>query len=314
MIDFLGAGLLAASVVCLLLATSLGGTTYAWASAPIYSLLATGIVLVGLFVAVEQKAKEPIIPMRLFKNDIFRVSSMLSLFAGVAMFATIIYLPEYQQIVRGYSPTKSGLLLLPLVMGLFLASIASGQLISRFGKYRIFPIFGTIVTMIGLWLFTHVGIATGEVTLSLWMIVTGIGIGSFMQVMTLAVQNSVKRSELGTATSTVTFLRSMGSAFGAAIFGSILISRFGHYLSQSVPASTGAHINANSLQSGTSAIKHLSPQVQHQVLVAFTQGFHDLFLYAIPFVFVAFVISLFLRESPLKTSTKEVAAGEGLQA
>ncbi|MGH7195623.1 MAG: MDR family MFS transporter [Candidatus Saccharimonadales bacterium] len=311
-IDYLGASLLAASVVCLLLATSLGGTTYAWASAPIYGLIAGGVFLAGLFVVAEKHAPEPIIPMRLFKNDIFSVASLLSFFAGTAMFATIIYLPEYQQIVRGYSPTKSGLLLLPLIVGLFIASIVSGQLITKIGKYRIFPILGTIITIIGLWLFTHVGVATGQVTLSLWMVVVGIGIGSFMQVMTLAVQNSVKRSEMGTATSTVTFLRSMGSAFGAAIFGSLLITRFSHYLRQVLPAGVHTHINAASLQGGKAAIKNLPVAAQHQVLIAFTHAFHDLFLYAIPFVFIAFVIALFLREAPLKDSTKESATAESL--
>lgn len=304
-IDYLGAIVLAASVTCLLLATSFGGTTYAWLSGQITGLFVAGFVLAGAFIVVEKHATEPIIPMRLFRSDIFRVSSLLSFFAGIAMFATIIYLPEYQQIVRGYSPTKSGLLLLPLVMGLFIASITSGQLITRIGKYKAFPIIGTLLTAAGLWLFTHVSTTTGELKLSIWMVVVGAGIGSFMQVMTLAVQNSVQRSEMGTATSTVTFLRSMGSAFGAAIFGAILISRFGHYLSQSLPANVSSHLNVNSLQGGSAQIKKLPPHLQHQVLLAFTHAFQDLFLYAIPFVIVAFVIALFLRESPLKDSTKE---------
>lgn len=306
-IDYLGASLLAASVVCLLLASSWAGITYAWTSPQVLGLYIAGVVLAVVFALVERRAKEPIIPPRLFKNDIFSVSSLLSLISGIAMFAAIIYLPEYQQIVRGYSPTKSGLMLLPLVIGLMGASLISGQLITRWGKYKIFPIIGTIITIIGLWLFTHLGVDTSTVTLGVWMAVVGIGIGSFMQVMTLAVQNSIKRSEMGTATSTVTFLRSMGSSFGAAIFGSILISRFNFHLDQILPAAAHGHINANQIQGGSAALNKLPPMIHHDVLVAFAHAFQDLFLYAIPFVVVALIIAFFLRETPLKTSTSDVA-------
>lgn len=311
-IDYLGASLLAASVVCILLASSWAGTTYAWVSAQILGLYAGGVFLAILFALAERRAKEPIIPLRLFKSDIFSVSSLLSLISGIAMFAAIIYLPEYQQIVRGYSPTKSGLMILPLVVGLMGASLISGQLITRWGKYKVFPIFGTIVTIFGLWLFSHVGVDTSAVTLGIWMVVIGIGIGSFMQVMTLAVQNSIKRSEMGTATSTVTFMRSIGSSLGAAVFGSILISRFSHYLTQALPAAAHAHVNVGSLQGGSAALAKLPPQIHHTVLVAFAHAFQDLFLYAIPFVVVALIIAFFLRETPLKDSTKETPDQEGL--
>lgn len=302
-IDYFGAALLAAGSASLLLATVWGGTTYAWGSHTIVGLLTSGIVMGLGFVVWERRAKEPIIPMRLFKNDIFTVSVLLSLLAGIAMFASILYIPLYQQIVRGYSPTKSGLLMIPLVFGLLLASITSGRLTTTFGRYRPFPIIGTFLLTVGLFLFSHLTLTTSQLTLSLWMIIIGAGLGSFMQIMTLAIQNSVDRRELGTATSSATFFRSLGSAFGGAIFGSILTSRLAHHLQQSLAASGAgsavAHLNISNIQSGI-GLHHLSPSAANVVLQAFVHSFHDMFLLAIPVAALAFVVSLFLRETPLR--------------
>jgi EmrB/QacA subfamily drug resistance transporter len=301
-IDYLGAALLSAAAICLLLATVWGGTIYAWTSVPVVSLIAGGIVLCGLFVAQERRAKEPIIPLRLFKNDIFTVSIILSLLSGIAMFAAVLYIPIYQQTVRGYSPTKSGLLMLPLMVGLLTASISVGRLTSKLGKYRRFPIFGTLILTLGLWLFTHITLTTSEVVISIWMLILGIGLGSFMQIMTLAIQNSVHRAEMGTATSSATFFRNLGSSFGGAIFGSILISRLTHYLTTSLPA--GAHVSAKSIQRGAN-LQQLSPGVAHTVQLSFVHAFQDMFLLAVPIALLAFVASLFLRETPLRASHHE---------
>jgi EmrB/QacA subfamily drug resistance transporter len=300
-IDYIGAALLAASSASLLLATVWGGGIYAWGSAQIIGLIIASIVLGISFVVWEKRAREPIIPMRLFKNRIFSVSVLLSLLAGMAMFASILYIPLYQQIVRGYSPTKSGLLMLPLVFGLLVASITSGRLITKFGRYKPFPIIGTFVLSIGLFLFSHLTLTTSQLVLSGWMLVVGAGIGLFMQVMTLAVQNSVDRREMGTATSSATFFRSLGSAFGGAIFGSILTNRLAVHLHKLLPASSGSatHINISNIQSGV-GLGHLPPSVAHSVLLAFVNSFHDMFLLAIPISLLAFVISLFLRETPLR--------------
>jgi EmrB/QacA subfamily drug resistance transporter len=304
-IDYLGAVLLAAASVCLLLATVWGGTTYAWHSAQIIGLLAAGTVLAVIFGWWEARTKEPIIPPRLFKNDIFSVSVVLSLLAGVAMFATILYIPIYQQIVRGNSPTRSGLLMLPLIVGLMAASITTGRLTSKWGKYRIFPIVGTLTMAFGMWLFSHLTLTTSEVTLSLWMLVIGIGIGSFMQIMTLAIQNSVQRSEMGTATSSATFFRSLGSSFGGAIFGAILISRLTKHLSELAPNAAGqAKISAGSIEKGGN-LHALPPAVAHNVSEAFVRSFHDMFLLAVPVALLAFVVALFLRETPLRASHQE---------
>lgn len=312
-IDFPGAVLLAGSVVSLLLVTVLGGATYAWTSAPIYALAGGGALLALLFVLWEMRAKEPIIPLRLFKNDIFTVSSALSFLSGAAMFGAMTFIPEYQQIVRGYSATKSGLLMLPMVAGLMMAMIPSGRLISKIGRYRLFPIIGTGVTALGMWLFSHISLTTSQLMLSVWMVVLGLGIGSYMQVMTLAVQNSVDRKDMGAATSVVTFFRSMGASFGTAIFGAILTARLTHYLIADLPASVSSHISTKSLQQSTASMAHIPVNILHDILVAFSSAFHDVFLVTVPFAVLTFIVSFFLRETPLKTSTKETAEGESFE-
>jgi EmrB/QacA subfamily drug resistance transporter len=313
-IDFAGALVLAASTVALLLGTVWGGNQYPWGSTTIIGLLGGGALGILLFILIESKAAEPIIPLRLFKNDIFRVSTLLSLISGMVMFATIIYLPEYQQIVRGYSATKSGLLLLPLVLGLLVAVTTSGRLISKMGRYRMFPIIGTIILAVGLYLLSHVGVDTSQLELSGWMLVAGAGIGMFLQVMTLAVQNSVSRADLGSATSTVIFFRNMGSSFGTAIFGSILISRLTFHLRQLLPSSPITNsINGNNLQAGAAQLAKLPPAIRGDILEAFARSFHDIFLWGIPLALLAFVVALFLREQPLRASITQEAEGVGLE-
>ena len=316
-IDYFGALLLSASVLCLLLATTLGGSTYAWGSSQIVSLFIAGFLLIPAFIFWERKPAEPILPLRLFKNDIFTIASLMALLFGVVMFAAIIYLPEYQQIVRGYSAIKSGLMLIPLVGGLVLASIISGRVISKNGRYRIFPIVGALIATFGLWLFSHVTLATSQLSLSIWMVILGAGIGMFMQVLTLAVQNSVERSDMGTATSTVTFFRTMGSAFGTAIFGAILTNRLAHHLHQLLPASAAARgVNVASLNASASApqLHKLPTPISHAIFQSFVLSFHDLFLWAVPLAVLIFIVSLFLRETPLRTVVGKDNEDDGTSA
>ncbi|HUA13248.1 MAG TPA: MDR family MFS transporter [Candidatus Sulfotelmatobacter sp.] len=307
-IDYVGAVLLTLAVVPLILATVWGGVTYAWGSSTIVSLFAGSAISALFFVFWEKKAaSEPIIPMNLFANSVFSVSVLLSLLAGIAMFATILFIPEFQQIVKGYSPVKSGLLLLPLVAGMLTALITTGRLITRYGHYKIFPMMGTLIAAFGVWLFSHITLLTSQVTISLWMIVVGVGIGSFLQVMTLAVQNAVPQSELGVATASATFFRSMGGALGGAIFGTILTNRLSFHLSQILPrlhAST-LNISASSIQNGAvSNLAALPGPLSHGVLHAFVLAFQDMFLYAVPVLLLAFVASLFLKEIPLRTKAR----------
>jgi MFS family permease len=233
------------------------------------------------------------------------VSTILSFLIGIVMFGALIFLPEYQQLVRGDSATKSGLMLLPLVAGMMSASLTSGRLISKFGRYRYFPIFGTALVSISFWLFSHIAIDTSRVWLGVWMVLLGIGIGSIMPVLTLAVQNAVDRRNLGTATSSVTFFRSIGSSLGAAIFGTVLLNRLTHHLNDALPGGHGKQI-AENLQGSFSSVNNLSAGTLHTVLTSFAHSFHDVFLFGIPFAILAFIVTLFLREQPLKHSHDDV--------
>ncbi len=311
-VDYAGAALMATSVVTLLLGTVWGGVNYPWGSPQIISLFTTSVISALLFVWREHYAKEPILPMELFKNRIFTVACILSFLVGIVMFGALIFLPEYQQIVRGDSATKSGLMLLPLVVGLMAASITSGRLISKLGRYRIFPIIGTAILPIAFWFFSHIAVDTSRLLLAAWMLLLGIGIGLVMPVLTLAVQNAVDRKHLGTATSSVTFFRSIGSSLGAAVFGAILINRLSFHLDKTIPGNAGAAI-AKGLSNSAASLEHLPAAVAHLVLVAFASSFHDVFLFGIPFAILAFIAALFLRETPLRDSNREEAAGEGLK-
>lgn len=305
-VDYGGAALLAVSVVSLLLATVWGGVDYPWGSVQIISLFATSLIGTALFIWREGYAKEPILPMRLFKNDIFRVSVVLSLLVGVVMFGAIIFLPEYQQLVRGDSATKSGLMLLPLIIGVVGGSLTSGRLISKLGRYRIFPILGTLLLIVSFWLFSHIAIATSRVEIGFWMLILGAGVGMVMPVMTLAVQNGVDRKDLGTATSSVTFFRSIGSSLGAAMFGAILINRLTAHLGNALPGAAGVSA-AKGLSSSAAGLQHLPPDEVHVILTAFAQAFSDVFLIGIPFAVMAFIVALFLKETPLSDSTRDQA-------
>jgi EmrB/QacA subfamily drug resistance transporter len=301
-IDYGGAALLTISVISLILVSVWADVDYAWTSWQILSLIASAVVFGALFIWRETRSPEPIIPLTLFKNDIISVSTILSFVTGIAMFATILYIPLYQQIVRGDSPTKSGFMMLPMVAGMFVASLTSGKLITKIGRYRIFPIIGTLLLIIGLWLFSHLDIDTNIWILSSWMVVIGLGLGQLFQVPTLAVQNSVERKNMGTATSTVSFARSIGGALGGAIFGTILVSRLSHHLKEVLPHDAAAHVS-NGLSGGFSQLAQLSPELKHDVLISYVRSFHDMFLVGIPFVVIAFFVALRLRETPLRDST-----------
>ncbi len=300
-IDYVGAAFLSVAVVSLLLVTVWGGQTYAWGSWTIRYLIATTLLFTGLFIAQERTAREPIIPLKLFKNDIFIASTLLSLLAGIALFATILYIPQYQQLVRGNTPTESGLLMLPLIFGMFGASLVSGRLISKTGHYRPFPIVGTAVLTFGIWLFSHLTLTTSHLALSVWMFIIGAGLGMFMQVATLAVQNSTDRENLGTATSTVTFSRNIGSSLGGAVFGAILTSRLTQHIHEQILSSSPGAGPAM-LSAVSRGIDSLTPEAKAGVLQAYVTSFHDLFLLALPFTIAAFIVALFLRETPLRDS------------
>ncbi|MGH3197936.1 MAG: MFS transporter [Streptosporangiaceae bacterium] len=299
-IDYLGTILLAAAATSLVLLTTLGGTTYRWASPQIIVMAVAGVVFIVAFVLVERRAAEPVLPLRLFANRVFSVSSAVGFVVGFAMFGAITYLPQYMQVVRGASPIDSGLELLPLMAGLLLTSTLSGIAISRWGRYKIFPIVGTALMTVGMYLLSLLGVATGTLASSVYMFVLGVGIGAVMQVLVIAVQNVVPYSDLGVATSGATFFRSIGGSFGTAVFGAIFASQLTgnlvRYLTGTpVPAGFNASAGAS-----PAVLAKLPPAVHAGYIHAFAASLHTVFLIAVPITAVAFALTWLLKEVPLR--------------
>jgi EmrB/QacA subfamily drug resistance transporter len=314
-IDYAGAVLLLAGVSGLLLMTTLGGSPegFPWASWQIVSMGVAGVMFVGLFVWRELRAPEPIVPMYLFRKRVFTAANAAGFVVGLAMFGAIIYLPVYLQVVKGVSPTISGLMLIPLMVGMLTTSISSGQIISRIGRYKIFPVVGTALMTVGIFLFSRMGAHTSDLTNSLYMFIVGAGLGLVMQVLVLAVQNGVDYKDLGTATSLNNFFRSMGGAFGTAILGAVLTDRLDGNLFNALPLSQRAHVHAIAQQIiGTpAALKKLNPVIHAAAVQAYVHSIDDVFLVATPIVAMAFIFALILPEIRLRTSVRTAGGGEG---
>jgi EmrB/QacA subfamily drug resistance transporter len=315
-IDYLGAATIVAAVACLLLYLDWRGQQYGWTEAGALALLGGALLLAVAFVAVELRSAEPIIPMRLFRSRVFAIGNAFGFLAGVAMFGAIIFLPVYLQAVKGMSPTASGLALLPAIVGIFSTSISSGRLISRTGRYKIYPILGAVLLVVSLFLLSQLSITMPYWQVALYEYLFGAGLGFTLQTIVTAVQNAVAFRDLGAATSSVTFFRQMGGSVGAAVFGAVLSSRLVHYLTQSLARAgirpgAGAGVDANDVQ----AIHHLPEPLRHLVLSAFTAALDDVFLVGVPFLLVALVIALFLEEIPLRARPGgEQVAAESLGA
>ncbi len=309
-IDWWGAILLVAGVSCILLATQLGGSTYPWASWQIIGLFALGaLVLVG-FALREAVAPEPILPLALFRLRIFTVSNIISFVSGVAMFGALAFLPQYLQLVHGVSATESGLLLLPLLVGLLAMSISSGIYISRTGRYRWFPLAGTIIVTIGLALLSRLGAHTSLTIVSLDILVFGVGLGLFMQVLTLVVQNAVPVKELGVATSSVTFFRSMGGAIGASSLGAVLTAGISAELPRYLPpaALAGGGNKVGTLIGSPAqldALKRAHPAIHEGIIQAYSHAIDRLFLVAVPVSVLSVIAALFINQVRLRTSNTQ---------
>jgi EmrB/QacA subfamily drug resistance transporter len=239
-IDYLGAALLAGGLSSIVLFTSLGGTTYPWVSTETVTLAILGVALLALFVVLERRAAEPILPLALFKNRTFSVTSAIGFIVGLALFGSVTYLPLYLQIVKGYSPTGSGLLLTPLMVGVLITSITSGNVISRTGCYRPFPIVGTALAAVAIFLLSRLAVSTPIWLAALYMLVLGLGLGMVMQVLVLAAQNAVSYEMLGVATSGSTLFRQIGGSIGVSIFGAIFANRLATELAKRMPR--GIHV------------------------------------------------------------------------
>ncbi|QIY70779.1 DHA2 family efflux MFS transporter permease subunit [Streptomyces sp. RLB1-33] len=302
-IDYLGTFLIAAVATCLVLVASLGGTTWGWSSPQIIGLAVLGVLLAVAFVAVEQRAAEPVLPLRLFRIRTFTLSAVISFIVGFAMFGAMTYLPTFLQVVRGVSPTLSGVYMLPMVFGLLLSSTVSGQIVSRTGRWKVFPIAGTGVTALGLLLLHQLDEHSSTGEMSVYFLVFGLGLGLVMQVLVLIVQNAVSYEDLGVATSGATFFRSIGASFGVAIFGTVFASRLGDNL---VAVLSGrrlpAGITPNSLKADPKGIADLPSALRQPVLHAYASSITDVFLYAAPVALLGFVLAWFLREDKLRGS------------
>jgi EmrB/QacA subfamily drug resistance transporter len=306
-IDYAGTALLVSAVGSILLAVTWGGTQYAWGSPIIIALGVVGAILMVAFVTVERRAAEPVLPLYLFKNRVFAVSTATMFIVGLAMFGGIIYLPLFLQVVGRKSATSAGLLLLPLILGIVFTSILSGRVISRTGRYKAFPVVGMLVMSCGLYLLSTMGPTTTEVSAGVYMVVLGLGLGMVMQVLVLAVQNAVDRRDLGTATGAATFLRSMGGSFGVALFGAVLSNRLATNLANMLPGGRlPAGVSESTLRGSPKVILSLPPGVRSIVIDAFARSIDTVFLAAVPIAVVGFAITLLLRELPLRATQDAV--------
>ncbi len=307
-IDYLGIVFVALGASGLTLALSWGGTQYPWTSTTILGLFAGSIVALAVFVGVETRATDPILPMRLFRSSVFSISVVLAFIVGFAMLGALTFLPTYLQYVKGVSATTSGLQTLPLVVGLLVTSIFSGVVVGRTGRYKAFPVAGSFIMAIGLFLLSRLNAATPFWSMALGMLVLGIGIGLCMQVLTIIVQNIVDYRDLGVATSGVTFFRTLGSSFGAAVFGTIYANVLSHRLPPAIAASPGVDPKVVS----TPAELHQYPKAKIAPIVdAYAHAIHVVFLAAVPVAGIAFVLALFLKEVPLRGTSRAAVSDVG---
>ncbi|MFF5492655.1 DHA2 family efflux MFS transporter permease subunit [Streptomyces aquilus] len=306
-IDYLGTLLIASVATCLVLVASLGGTTWGWGSPQIVGLAVLGVVLGVAFVAVERRAAEPVLPLKLFRIRTFTLAAVISFVVGFAMFGAMTYLPTFLQVVQGVSPTMSGVHMLPMVFGLLLSSTASGQVVSRTGRWKVFPVVGTAVTTIGLLLLHRLDEGSSTWVMSSCFFVFGLGLGLVMQVLVLIVQNAVAYEDLGVATSGATFFRSIGASFGVAVFGTVFTNRLGDKLADAF-AGSGAGgvlpggVTVDGLEADPRDIANLPAVLRPAALHAYASSITDVFLYAAPVALVGFVLSWFLKEDRLRAS------------
>ncbi|MEU7417061.1 MFS transporter [Streptomyces antibioticus] len=294
--DVLGALLLAAASTCLVLLTSWGGTEYAWDSRVVLGLGAGAAAATLLFLLTERRAAEPLIPLRLFRDSVFNVTGLVGLVTGVALFGAASYLPTFLQMADGATATESGLLMLPMMGGIVGASVISGQLVSRTGRYKLYPVLGGALSALGMWLLSRLEADTPRLHYSLWMAVLGAGIGLAMPVLILAVQNSVRPADLGTATSANNYFRQIGGSVGAAVFGTLFAGRLTDALHERLPADAGLP----DPESLTPQLVHaLPPALRDAYVGAYADAMPRIFLYLVPVLVAGLLIACFLKEKPL---------------
>ncbi|MET7984474.1 MULTISPECIES: MFS transporter [unclassified Streptomyces] len=308
-VDILGVVLLAAASTCLVLLTSWGGTEYAWNSRPVVALAAGALAATALFLVVERFAVEPLIPLRLFRDRVFNVTALVGLVVGAALFGAAGYLPTFFQMADGAGATESGLLMLPMMGGIVVASVVSGQLISRTGRYKVFPVLGCALSAVGMWLLSRLDAGTPRLHYSAWMAVLGVGIGMVMPVLVVAVQNSVEPADLGTATSANNYFRQIGGSVGAAVFGTLFAHRLADALADRLPARAGGA--APDPESITPQLVHAMPAaLRDRYIGAYADAMPRIFLYLVPVLVLGLLIAFFLKEKPLVSHNASTADPE----
>jgi EmrB/QacA subfamily drug resistance transporter len=304
-VDYLGAALLAGSLTSIVLFTSLGGTTFAWGAPESIALIVLGFVLLVLFLLAERRAAEPILPLELFRNRIFAVCSAVGFIIGLALFGSVTYLPLFLQIVKERSPTASGLQLTPMMGGLLVTSIVSGRLISRFGRYKPFPVVGTAVMAVGMGLLAQLTLHSSVLDAALYMLVLGLGLGMVMQVLVLAVQNAVDYRNMGVATAGSLLFRQIGGSVGIAIFGAIFANRLQSHLASALPP--GVHPPSNV---SPQVVRHLPPSIHDTYVRAVAESLHPVFVTAAVITIFAFLLTWLLREVPLRDTARPVSGDD----
>ncbi len=310
-IDYIGAGLLAVALSGVTLMADISGTGYTWSSPVMLSLAAISVVALFFFVIVERRAPEPVLPMRLFAQRTFSVSSAVGLIVGFALFGSVTYFPVFLQVVKGVSPTNSGLQMLPMMGGMLTMSIISGQLISRTGRYKIFPIMGTAVMTIGLFLLSRLTPDSSMAISLSSILILGLGLGMVMQVLVLAVQNSVEYRDLGVATSGATLFRLIGGSLGTAVLGAIFANRLAFHLSRMLPPDFAINGHAGGQGMGSQALAQLPAGIRATYNLAFTSSLNTVFAVAAMTSVVGFILTWFLPEHTLRHTIAESASDKG---
>jgi EmrB/QacA subfamily drug resistance transporter len=308
-IDYLGAVTLAGFATTVVLATSWGGTSYAWTSPVIIGLfIAAALFLAAWFfsargIGTYQGAAEPVLPLKLFRNPVFSVCSAIGLAAGFAMFGALSFLPLFLQVVHGVSPTVSGLYMLPMVLGMLITSIGSGQIIARTGRYKVFPIVGTAILSVALFLLSTLDETTPTWLMNVYFFFLGASLGLIIQVLVIAVQNTVSYADLGAATSGVTFFRTIGGSFGVSVFGAIFANQLATQLTGALAGKQlPPGFSIASVQANAAALKALPADLREAILHAYSLALQPVFLAAVPVAGIAFILAWFLREIPLRTA------------
>ena len=308
-IDYLGAVLLIAAVTSLLIGLSVLGPENGWTESRTLAAIFGGLLFTIMFLYWETKAVEPILPLTLFQNRTFTLTSIIGFIIGAGMFGAIIMLPLYLQIIQGNSATEAGLKLIPLMLGILSFTVTSGRMITKTGKYKKYPVVGTLVMSFGVFLMSTAGVSTPYWQIAIFAVIIGGGLGLCMQTIVIALQNAVDFKDLGIATSSNTFFRTLGGAFGTAIFGTILSDRVAQNLQSGASQLGGVDPSLiEKLTLNTEVISTLPAQAQEVVLQAFASSFQSVFLAAFPVVALAFFFAIALEEKPLQDSASHASA------